>query len=274
MQYKPLKISASIPKALEDLAPDFDVRSLLSSNWSKSSHRILFVNTHIETEDIENGRMLSSKRSINTFENIINLSKSIAGFKGDYAICFTAFHTYKTYTLSTDNLKIAKTSGAKRILALINKLNPTYVVVTNPIDLRYIFREDPPKNFVPNSYGDIADLYGFPFESSKFEGVTYVACLPYNIAFMSRKKTVDEDDADDEKITGRANLLGTNARFLSTAFNKRPELKIKAKYVHINTKEKWDRLYKTLCNRDTWAYDLETNGLFNYGIKMCLLSYL
>lgn len=219
------------------------------NNWQQTSKRVLIVLQTVSTEDLTSAELLSGRTSrsslINAQKFALKHARTYDSSLGGYAHAVVNFNNRKSLHLKGYKRAEAEQQFAKRVRALIKKLNPTHVLMSGDEAMHAVFPE-----------------VEFP---------QYKRGWVHNLKFGERNikvtSTLDFMHLIDN-VGKHANLLGFWCRHLSNLYlgrNPHDLSKVVAKPVFIKTIEQFDSMMRLLRRSEIVATDSETKNLAVHG---------
>lgn len=242
----------------------FNLKFPVEKKWDSSKYRLLFICEHVHTDDLNNGKLLSSN-SLSVLENCYKYATKLAGgvkqTPRPFAFAAVNFNFFKTYHLSPQQLAEMHVDSicAKRVREVIENLKPTHIFISGNVAASAILRQKIEN--VDYKMGWVTDV--------EFGDVKCKVTHSYDyIKSISKKKgrfdTDDDDDNDDnEKDMAGAYLLGYFSKNLRNCIieNNPYAVKLKPNYRLVDTIEKFDRMMEVIDGARVVAVDTETQNL-------------
>lgn len=247
----------------------FDVSCLKDPDWDSASRKILFVIGYVDQGDIREGRLLATSPAKDIFEIILDEAEGyytrVKGRKPPtYSMAVVNYNFHRNMHLVGAEMEISQASSVERVDRIIKRFQPTTVVVFGKIPTGYML-------------GDWykAIQYGIPqaYNARGYE-TTLIPVPTYHNAVIRLGEDASEEDYD--KAVLHANQIGFIGRSVSSAFLNKMLLTadVKPNPVDLVTVEDVLNLFEELKARtEPFSYDVETNGLFNYGITLDTLQF-
>jgi len=255
-----MKFQSDLPRSLlrvpelKEREP-YNLSIAVDPSWKISKHRILVVIEHVDTQDLESGRLLSGPFST-SFSNAYKMAVDQVRNAGHEltvpAFAFINFNFVKTYDLSRETQDLCDTAAAERVNAFIEKAKPHKVLVIGDNAARALLPwiEDP-------------EVYrGWPHKHPKTK-MLWFSTVSLHKAY-SKKQLDDGGEGDvDDAALDHANLLGYQSRNVASALHGDLlyKIEVKPRPVLIDTMRKWRKLHSALMRRKVWAFDTETDNL-------------
>lgn len=248
--------------ATDEHSTPFNVKIPIYKNWKAAKKRILLVMGHVDTEDLQAKRLLTSTAG-EVITNVIDYAKKWASplikeAKVPTAYAAINYNYFKSYHLDSDRDEIANKLFAKRVNRFIREYNPTDIIIVGDRAALYLL---PKINNVLNKRGWVHNVNDVRVVNT----IDISRC--YNTSSDENNSEEDWDDyesAAEEEAVKMANVLGYVARNIASIFigklpfdlsHVQPNPKL------VNTIEKFDKLMDHIESASIIGVDTETTNL-------------
>ena len=236
----------------------------IDDHWDRADKRVLLVLETVDGQDLREGQLLADRSRLVVTNLLSYCLKQVKkhGHPRGHAFAAVNFNNIKFLDQSKDLWSAYRGKFAKRILATIEQLDPTHVI---------IFGDAAAATLLP----DIENLEkkrGW-VHNVKLGGKRRLVTTSLDLEnlYSNKKKpgqdAGDEDEDDDEgdrDTLGKANLLFYVSRNVTNNLCGRNLFDlshIKANYRYVNTIEKFDKLFDKLMEAKYVGVDTETANL-------------
>lgn len=252
----------------------FNVSATMTPGWEEYPKRILFVCEHVHPFDLKAGELLSAGTpSTVTLNNCIEEAGRIAKNYGaklshrDFGVAAINFNFFKTYTIEDmKKRKAADREAADRVIAFIAKYKPTDVVICGATATMTMLGTDALR------YVGLKRRVKFKLGGEKVN----VYPMP-DFARATDGAATGSVESDDEKALAHVYNLGYFCQQLAAVLmGEQPwriKNKIKARYVNVDSIEKFKRMMKKLYAAKVVAVDTEGTSLEAHTNKLLTFQF-
>lgn len=247
----------------------FEVDCLKSKTWD-SDPDTLFIIEHVDSGDIKQGQLLVTSPAKDVFDTVLEDAQAfyrmITGRTPKQPnMAVINFNYHRNYHLKGVEYEVSLSEATTRCHRLINKLKPKTIVVFGKTAAGWL---------LDKTWSDKGIHFGMVKDLDTGKHQCKLIPLPtYHNTIMRIDEDASEDDYD--KAIAHANLIGFISRMMSSMYDHKMLLSynLKPKYRVLSTYKEVDEYLTELEGRDQpIALDIETNGLFNYGLKLSTLQ--
>jgi len=280
------KVSFTVPEALQSKdTPVFQLTVPISKTWDSKEKKLLIICEHIDTKDLK-AKALCDEFFGGVLSNLLANAIQYANLTVDcgkiseYGIAVVPFQSFKTYHLDPRRQTIADKHFAQRTEKLLEKLQPTHVIVFGDNAAKYMLHLE-----------DLKYKRGWTHKYTRDWGdfVAVSTVDPADLIAIQGDFDPDDDYEDEDEEEGgrdlfsKTNLLGQVFRDMSSVFSyghTKDEhglqfsiAGVSGKPILINTLKKVDKLFDLLEASQHFAYDTETKDLNKIANKLLVMQF-
>ncbi len=235
----------------------------IDDHWDRAKQRVLLVIETVDGQDLREGKLLADRsRTVvtNLLYYCLKQTKKHGELRG-HAFAAVNFNDIKFMDQPRDMWPSFRAKFARRVNGAIEQLDPTHVI---------IFGDNAARALLPEIENvEMKRGWVHRVELGGAKRLVTTSLDLENLYSAKRKPGADEDDGEDDEegnrdTLGKANLLFYVARNVTNNLcgrNLYDLSHVKAKYVYVDTMEKFHKLYDKLMTAEYVAVDSECSNL-------------
>jgi len=255
MRFKRIRIT---DKKSPDLSEPYNLSVPFQDGWNRSDNRALVVLDYIQSSDLYNKELLSSKSPFTkAYLGVINEAERIAsryGHEHDWRYTFYNFNYFKSFHLDANKQNYAKHLAEKRLKKYIDKIKPTLIITLGDEIADRLLSKQNMRNF-----------RGVAFN---YKGIPVVNTLSMNLPSKS--------SAFDKDLLKKINTLGYMSRNIATGLMKTNPLsvaRVTPSYTIVDTMQEFKRMMSIVSKSKAVAIDTETENLNIHNNKVLTVQF-